>query len=376
MKRIGEGIWLLFLLVVSAGALNSVVAAEGQQPASTPDMATTAVETTPETDQKLAELNAALAGSESKRALYDRFLPALGAKAIIGLLEKRNRFCHSEAHDLGRAVMTLRGNVGTALEECGTGCFSACMHGVLLEAFGESSLGSLVANMNSFCAGPTVTDRYQEGSCAHGIGHALMFVTKRDVDASLNACRYFDEPAKQHYCATGVFMEHGSAPDSEAYEDVHGVCGRHTSFPAACYRYQASRIARELGGRDHLAAECETLPAPRRLGCFHGLGLLSRVLAGKDPTAFRQVCGEGSSDDRIMCIEGAIEKLADYDRDAALKVCEAIEGDLKVVCLDAARSGSYRATKPSLHLYASPEAIGEKLPLSADDAAPHEKHTH
>ncbi len=52
-----------------------------------------------------------------------------------------------------------------------------------------------------------------------------------------------------------------------------------------------------------------------------------------------------------MCIEGAIEKLADYNEEHALKVCATLLGENRKLCEAAAYEKIYRPNKPSLDLY-------------------------
>ena len=47
------------------------------------------------------------------------------------------------------------------------------------------------------------------GTCAHGIGHALMLLYDSDVDKSLVGCGGFPDRVMEFYCTTGVFMELG-----------------------------------------------------------------------------------------------------------------------------------------------------------------------
>ena len=92
----------------------------------------------------------------------------------------------------------------------------------------------------------------------------------------------------------------------------------------------------------------------QRLGCFHGLGsgMLARI--ADEPRALGAVCGGGSVDAQTVCIEGAIEKLADMDAQKALMACQSVRPQSAAVCNAAAREKMYRLTKPSLPLYWAP----------------------
>jgi len=59
----------------------------------------------------------------------------------------------------------------------------------------------------------------------------------------------------------------------------------------------------------------------------------------------------GNHNERITCIEGVIEKLADYNEEEAMNICYFTEGEYRKVCESAAREKMYRLDKPSIGLY-------------------------
>lgn len=310
------------------------------------------------------------------RLVFEKYLPTLGAGPMLDYLEEIYPSCHAQAHDLGRALYALRGDVGVALRECGTRCTSACMHGVVGEAFGNSDPASIAEKMNSFCDSGAMKEIHKPGNCAHGIGHALMFTTGDDVDAALNACLYFDQPGMRYYCATGIYMEllipvRKGTPRTE----LHDPCDLHPEFAAACYRYRARTLLAVLETRDKLLEACLSLDEPMRRGCFHGLGSTLTQLLESEPHLLRQYCTNGSVEDQALCVEGAIEKFADFDKDAAIPVCNILEGELKKVCLDAVESGMYALDKPTMRFYfegaaLKPEPL-EKREQPKDEHAGH-----
>ncbi|MGH2398159.1 MAG: hypothetical protein ACRDFW_14545, partial [bacterium] len=265
----------------------------------------------------------------SKRPVFDKYLGALGAQAILDFLEVTYTFCHGQAHEFGQALFARLKEIGPALRECKSRCTSGCMHGVLMEVFAGKRLGSVgdkserhvkfddvVAQMTQLCGGPEMSSLHEPGNCAHGVGHALMVVTGDDVEKSLEGCSAFGQAAMEYYCATGIFMEHlmtGRRADPRL-DLLHFPCDTFTRFPAACYRYKASEMLRAFGGdTGRVAAECLRLPPRLRLGCFHGLGNATSRLISNNPGALAQVCRHGNPADQAICIEGAIEKLADFD---------------------------------------------------------------
>ena len=298
------------------------------------------------------------------RALYEKYLPILGTAPIFDYLEGRSAgACHGEAHDLGRVLYRLRKDIGASLRECGTRCTSACMHGAVGEAFGTTDPSSIVASMNGFCAVGAMAEIHKAGNCAHGIGHALMFAAGDDLGSALNGCLYFETPGMRHYCATGVFMEF--MPKRKRTADWHAPCNLYPAFAAACYRHLAGFMLADLNG-DYggLILQCQSLQGSSRLGCFHGVGgtLIGPLMT--EPSLLGRVCGRGQASEQVLCIEGAIEKLADLDPAKAAAACATLGGTNKGVCLAAAKEKLYRLGKPSMPLYHDASWAATRKPLA------------
>jgi hypothetical protein len=109
--------------------------------------------------------------------------------------------------------------------------------------------------------------------------------------------------------------------------------------------------------RDRVVQECLHLPQARRLGCFHGLGAASTRAIGRHPALLPAVCLHGTPEDQIMCIEGAIEKLADDHEEQARAACASLAGVLADICQAAAREKMYRLHKPTIALYLTQETL-------------------
>ena len=111
------------------------------------------------------------------RAVFEKYLPRLGAATLLDFLERRYPGCHAQSHELGQAIFSMTRDVETALKRCDTRCTSGCMHGVVTAAFGDATFGAVLARMDEFCPRGEMAAIHQPGNCAHGLGHALMFVT-------------------------------------------------------------------------------------------------------------------------------------------------------------------------------------------------------
>ncbi len=297
--------------------------------------------------------------SRDERAVFAKYLESLGAPAMLDYLELENPRCHGSAHALGKALFAQRKDVGAALAICGNHCTNACMHGVVGEAFGGHDFDAVTDEMAGLCQNQEMERLHKPGNCAHGIGHALMISTEHDIAQSLGGCKRFDEPGMEYYCATGVFMEYrdllrvrAKSGNKIARPSRHHPCDTHTDYPAACYRYMLRVIRSEIGvSRDQLIQECLGLDQPLQRGCFHGLGAMYSRRIADDPLLLPRLCLNGSREDRILCIEGAIEKLAEFSDERAKVVCATLEGENAEICKAGAKEKMYRLDKPTLELY-------------------------
>ena len=299
--------------------------------------------------------------SRNRRALYDEYLEFISGTAILDYLELIDSTCHGKAHALGGAIFSQSQDINESLKICGNRCTNACMHGVVKEAFGGHGHGSeaMLAVMNDFCDQGEMGRLHKPGNCAHGMGHALMLLSKHNIAESLRGCQGFSTPGMDYYCATGVFMEYRGMVkaqqlrgDSVERPSLQYPCNTHTDYPAACYRYMIRQIARETDADLHgLIEMCLESPTDRKAGCFHGLGAMYSKHIAKDFALFNQVCGHGDETDRTLCVEGVIEKMADYDQALAMEACAQVSPDYRPVCEAGAWEKMYRLDKPSMPLY-------------------------
>lgn len=321
--------------------------------------------------------------SHKGESIFARHLGSVTPAAMLDFVELRHPFCHHEAHDLGVAILAQTQDVVKAMETCDIRCTNGCMHGVLGQVFVQapkakvSSDGTAPAlSPDSLCTEVTVTKRHKPGNCAHAIGHALMKLHAAKPERALTDCEKFTDQSMEYYCATGVYMgyeeqgddgvanhtkrihKHETAEDEEQGDDgvAHRTtaqfpCTADTKFPAACYRYFLRHITEDKPSDEQLLAHCLSLPDRRRMGCFHGLGRHFQGTVAKTPDALHRVCEKGSDADRALCIEGAIEKLSDYESALAERACRSIVGKDQEICLAAAHDGMYRLTKPTMTYY-------------------------
>lgn len=312
-------------------------------------------------DSQLKEqFSNAYSAAKNKRFVFVKHMDNLGARAMLDFLElKNNPFCHGEAHELGKAVYADNKNLNESLMLCGNGCTNACMHGVVAEAFGERKYEDVVKDVDGICSQGHMASLHKPGNCAHSIGHALMLITGHDVFRSIVGCERFTTSGMDYYCATGVFMEYrdaleqkGESVEVASRASPYYPCDTFTKYPAACYRYMLREIAEGYNLNElQLIDMCLGLEDRQQLGCFHGLGAMYARDVADNPSLLPSLCLRGGQQDQIMCIEGVIEKLADFDEERAVNVCNRLDGENKQICMAGAHGKMYRLNKPTMHLY-------------------------
>jgi hypothetical protein len=362
--------WLLVAVAVSLAAAAGIwVRRGGHQPAlATGRTATDSLLNIPLERTVLAREEFVQAYRKTDRvhavALYEQFLPRIGANGLQAGIATVYPGCHDEAHDLGKVIFSKLRDVGASLESCADACGSGCMHGVLMQFFtdGQTSDSShhqhsaqltaadVAARIPTFCESQALTRRYSPGDCAHGVGHAVMFLSKYDISAGIDLCERFPSYALQYYCATGAYMEYRFVRIPKEYP-IHGgfyPCDT-VRYPAACFRNVMATVIRwhyaKGGTFKALQEQCATLSRKYRLGCFHGIGqaLVGRVARGQMTLA--QLCEFGSRDDQTMCVEGGMERLGKFEPAVALERCGSLTDWLRQTCQAAVSRKMYDMNK-------------------------------
>lgn len=309
--------------------------------------------------------------STNLRSLYEGYIHRIGANGIIDVLQTLWPQCHDEGHPLGRIIAHETDDVGVALQVCGNGCNSGCMHGVLMETFVAArttadadpaqhvDVEQVKSIMGDLCTKNAVmTAAYSPGDCAHGVGHALMVLEEDDVPEAIALCDSFGTDALRYYCATGAYMQYTGDRDTQDAEtkSVFYPCSANVKYPAACARYKMSyaipRIVRKRSDLPKVYEICRGLTGSYRLGCFHGLGNAFGVPVWNHEISLMDLCGEEgmTADEKTVCVEGVMERMAKYDKPAAEKICAEVAGPDRAMCDAAVENGMYSMEK-DLRLY-------------------------
>jgi hypothetical protein len=301
----------------------------------------------------------AAVSAEARRELLRRWLTVLGADGLLDALETRSGFCHWEGHDVGKEILRQTKDVGAALGVCGDRCTVGCTHGVLMAAFvgdtneavwKHATVADVRARIRDLCAPGGAAGGIEPGNCAHGVGHALLVLGGGDLAVALGHCQAFSPRPLAYYCASGVFMEHVSSSRPSAAR--HFPCDTYIEYPPACYKYRGYALLAAHAGdvRATATTECLPLTAPLRRGCFYGLGATQFGALNLAPARLAELCAVGDADDRVMCVNGAMEILSAYQPAAATVACGSLAEPLAESCRVAVREGRYGLGKP-FHLY-------------------------
>jgi len=293
------------------------------------------------------------------RELFDKYVEVIGANGILDVLEES--YCHEQACLLGRVIQERLRDLGETVRLVGRRCTADAFHCAVTSAIllgdEQLDLSDIRNEADRICTSPDISV-YKFGNCVHVLG-AASYMLDGDIERSLELAKAFETTALRHYFTTGVWAKYIKTHGMEEMEaSLYYPCDTYgTDLPAACYRYKmifnVDRMRREGRTTEEIARFCMGLDTPMRLGCFHGLGFVHLTYMRDAPSALAGVCGFGNTDDNRICIEGAIEKLADFDESSAFKACEYVKGEDRDVCLTAATRKMYDLKK-DFSLYVNP----------------------
>jgi len=179
----------------------------------------------------------------------------------------------------------------------------------------------------------------------------LMYLSEYDIPQAMELCDSFKEGPESYYCATGAYMEYVGKKDQAdaSIKSKYYPC-QSNRYAGACFRYKSNRVAirsyaagKSLGD---LINDCQVMQGASRLGCFHGLGNAHAVYIAKGLVPMSDVCGFGSDEDKYVCIEGAMERMAKYVPEIAKERCKVLSGWQYDLCEQALQNRMYNLEKP------------------------------
>ena len=265
------------------------------------------------------------------------------ALELIQLFEKQDpelrRDCHPVVHAVGRETFRLKGNIHDSFSACDQTCHSGCYHGSVErflrgnELYAQANVHPTQAELKQKAAvacDPTLPGRLRF-QCLHGLGHALLYFSRYQLVASLEACDALAEDWSRSSCYGGVFMENvvNATPESRDLSptDYHYPCNKLSDkYRGECYVMQTSRMV-EMGlSTEALFQECAKSGAHSGK-CFLSIGrdLSNHVRVGEIAGTARN-CELAWGEGRQACIRGAVYALIDntWDGRYALPFCAAL----------------------------------------------------
>ncbi len=310
--------------------------------------------------QEFVEKLKLIGKNPNKRALYEEYIDVIGANGILDGIDTVYERCHSQAHDLGKVVFAKARDISAGLRICSDRCYTGCMHGVLMEAFKEAQddeeghidVVKLKEMLNDICLNnEEMKASYGPGECAHGVGHAMMFLSGYEIQEALDACAGFDNQKMAYYCADGAYMEYVVERDAQDQDKSLFYPCDTFAYPATCMRTKVGLIGKRLDKVGHdLVKECEKLDSKFRLGCLHGIGTSHAKILALGKMRISELCSRDSEEEEIACIEGAVEFMGKYFPDDVQKICDELAGAQKELCVEAGKHKLYSMEK-NLSLY-------------------------
>jgi hypothetical protein len=249
------------------------------------------------------------------------------------------RDCHPVVHAVGRETFQLKGNIHDSFSACDQTCHSGCYHGsverflrgddIYSETYKHPSQAELKQKATAACDGNTpLRFRYQ---CLHGLGHAILFFSAYQLQASLDICDAFGDDWSRSSCYGGVFMENVSNATNEKKNfsptDYHAPCNQLADqYRQECYIMQTSRMM-EMGlSTERMLEECAKAGA-YQVPCTQSIGRdLSNEARIGQPRPVAQKCELVQDRSRLACIHGVVYALVDntWDGRYALPFCAAL----------------------------------------------------
>jgi hypothetical protein len=294
----------------------------------------------------LEAIKSCLRARQSAECLDNLFREALKTHTTVEALQLVQRLaaqdadlrrgCHPVVHAIGRETFRLKGNIHDSFAACDQTCHSGCYHGsverflrgdeIYVHTDKHPSQAELKQKAAAACDPSTpLRLRYQ---CLHGLGHALMFFSRYQLAASLEACDALFDDWSRNSCYGGVFMENifNAANEKKNFSavDYHYPCNHVAErYRRECYIMQTSRMT-EMGlAPERMLEECSKAGTYRLL-CIQSMGrdLSNQARLGEAQSVARK-CELAEDENRLACIRGVVYALIDnaWDGRYAMPFC-------------------------------------------------------
>ena len=282
-------------------------------------------------------------GAECLDGLFAEALKVHSTFEVLQLIQRfesddpeLRRDCHPVVHAVGRETYRIKGNIHDSFTACDQTCHSGCYHGSVErflrgdELYAQVDKHPSAAELKQKAAVACDPDlparlRFQ---CLHGLGHALLFFSRYQLQPSLDACDALPDDWSRSSCYGGVFMENvfNATPERRDLSptDHHYPCNKVSDkYRSECYNMQTSRMT-EMGlSTEQIFRECERAGDSRQ-PCFVSVGRdLSNEVRVGHARAAAQKCEIVTGESRASCMHGVVYALIDntWDGRYALPFC-------------------------------------------------------
>lgn len=280
------------------------------------------------------------------RAIGVRVSPVRLRSVLLAAYPQQPAEEHELAHLIGETAYAKYGTEG--FKYCDSVFTFACYHGVILAAIQKRGYQqSVLLELADGCQ-KAGKNRTADISCAHGIGHGLMWVRNYNLLESFKACDgVFDKDTElRFFCWDGVSMENvvrrGNVPQGMTgnFIDEHNVYAPCDTLPTqyqpACVREHVFLVRLVNFGHDTIKTSAYCMhyeDKDIRVQCFSALGGAIYQDDPETPDRIVTECKKVPEQYFLYCI-GQPSRLYGFAGRAAMatKLCESLEGPLVDSC--------------------------------------------
>lgn len=294
-------------------------------------------------------------GADCIETSFKRLADTKGPEAAMHVLKNDQPIffgsaldCHASAHAIGRVAASRYASVGEAFAAGDPYCWSGYYHGVIegtMRGIPRETIGA--RELDQICVTIRERDRatFDHWNCAHGLGHALMYLHGEDLERSLASCDLLSDPWERTQCPFGVYMQNAMGGETTAHQsrflsdDPAFPCSEATPERAdTCWWIQSTRYLHltpnDFGG---LFAFCDRA-GEHRAACLDGIGREASARSGMHSSKTAARCTRAPNDgDHAACIAGAARNMRSFYHDdaPARAFCTDIDAKFADTCLAA-----------------------------------------
>ena len=224
--------------------------------------------------------------------------------------------CHRTAHFLGQTAYKKYGSIAAVFSQTNGVCLGGVYHGAVEGYFmaqGTTDIKDTKVRqqINSVCGTPKDYVEPQKFiECNHGLGHAVMYLTKNDLPEALDMCEALSSKNERSLCYTGALMANADSFGSTDHPTKY-IKEDDPLYPCSilkkeqqemCYTYGVlSRFQFDLAKS---ISVCSSVPGEFKNQCFGTLGR-DRTIISSDPLELKSQCYQIKKEEfRKDCISG------------------------------------------------------------------------